>query len=183
MQCINGEANPPANCNFTFHMTQSNTVSSVSGCSISYDLDQSSLVSCTAGNEVGSRSSNNETITVVPAQRNLEFNVTGSNITNTGERVASYPGENLTFICNIAFSDQLNTTYELKVSDKKLFVQSFDLKPIKPSNTAQPWIALEVIAHPYILMYCVSRQLLIACVCYDHFVNDLICQLMFENFV
>ncbi|XP_076802878.1 uncharacterized protein LOC143446905 isoform X1 [Clavelina lepadiformis] len=135
MQCINGEANPPANCNFTFHMTQSNTVSSVSGCSISYDLDQSSLVSCTAGNEVGSRSSNNETITVVPAQRNLEFNVTGSNITNTGERVASYPGENLTFICNIAFSDQLNTTYELKVSDKKLFVQSFDLKPIKPSNT------------------------------------------------
>ena len=69
MQCIYSEANPPANCNFTFHMTQSNTVSSVSGCSISYDLDQSSLVSCTARNEVGSRSSNNETITVVPAQR------------------------------------------------------------------------------------------------------------------
>ncbi|XP_076802880.1 uncharacterized protein LOC143446906 [Clavelina lepadiformis] len=136
MQCIYGEANPPANCNFTFHMTQSNIVSTVSGCSISYEIDQSSLVSCTAGNEVGSRSSNNETITVVPAQRNFEFNVTGSNITNTGEGVASYSGENVTFSCNIAFSDQLNTTYELKVSDKKLnSEQSFDLKPVKPSNT------------------------------------------------
>ncbi|CAK8677357.1 unnamed protein product [Clavelina lepadiformis] len=135
MQCIYSEANPPANCNFTFHMTQSNTVSSVSGCSISYDLDQSSLVSCTAGNEVGSKSSNNETITVVPAQRIPEFNVTVSNITSTGGYMMSYLGEDVNFSCTISYSDELNTTYLLYQSNNIINSGPSVTLSAKPSDT------------------------------------------------
>ncbi|XP_076801725.1 uncharacterized protein LOC143446115 isoform X2 [Clavelina lepadiformis] len=135
MQCIYSEANPPANCNFTFHMTQSNTVSSVSGCSISYDLDQSSLVSCTARNEVGSRSSNNETITVVPAQRIPEFNVTVSNITSTGGYMMSYLGEDVNFSCTISYSDELNTTYLLYQSNDVINTGPSVTLSAKPSDT------------------------------------------------
>ncbi|XP_076801205.1 uncharacterized protein LOC143445776 isoform X1 [Clavelina lepadiformis] len=133
MQCIYSEANPPANCNFTFHMTQSNTVSSVSGCSISYNLDQSSLVSCTAGNIVGSRSSDNQTITVVPAQRILHFNVDGANVTDNN--ATSYLGQNVTFSCSIGFSDELKTSfYFFHESNNIGSEQSFDLT-LKPSDT------------------------------------------------
>ncbi|XP_076802433.1 uncharacterized protein LOC143446603 [Clavelina lepadiformis] len=135
MQCIYGEANPPANCSWNFYLLQSNTVSSVSGCSISYDLDQSSLVSCTAGNEAGSRSSNNETITVVPAQRNLEFNVIGSNIASSGGIVTSYHGENVTFFCSVNYSNELNTTYKFKLPNESHKTdQSLDLT-LKPPDT------------------------------------------------
>ncbi|XP_076799905.1 uncharacterized protein LOC143444999 [Clavelina lepadiformis] len=133
MQCMYSEANPSPTCNFTLYMVGSNTVSSVSGCSISYDLDQSSLVSCTAGNIAVSRSSNNQTITVVPAQRILHFNVDGANVTDNN--VTSYPGENVTFSCNIDFSDELKTLfYFFHESNNIGSEQSFDLT-LQPSDT------------------------------------------------
>ncbi|CAK8677351.1 unnamed protein product [Clavelina lepadiformis] len=133
MQCIYTEANPPANCNFIFHMTRSNTVSSVSGCSISYDLDQSSLVSCTAENIVGSKSSDNQTITVVPAQRILHFNVDGADVTDNN--VTSYLGQNVTFSCCIGFSDELKTSFCIFHESNNIgSEQSFDLT-LQPSDT------------------------------------------------
>ncbi|CAK8677364.1 unnamed protein product [Clavelina lepadiformis] len=133
MQCIYSEANPSPTCSFTLYMVGSNTVSSVGGCSISYDLDQSSLVSCTAGNIVGSRSSDNQTITVVPAQRILHFNVDGANVTDNN--VTSYLGKNVTFSCSIGFSDELKTSfYFFHESNNIGSEQSFDLT-LKPSDT------------------------------------------------
>ncbi|CAK8677348.1 unnamed protein product [Clavelina lepadiformis] len=114
-------------------MSGSNTISSVSGCSISYDLDQSILVSCTAGNNVGSRSSDNQTITVVPAQRILHFNVDGANVTDNN--VTSYLGTNVNFSCSIGFSDELKTSfYFFHESNNIGSEQSFDLT-LQPSDT------------------------------------------------
>ncbi|CAK8677404.1 unnamed protein product [Clavelina lepadiformis] len=119
MQCIYSEANPSPNCTWTIYITQSNTDISITGCNISYNLDQSSLIYCTAGNKAGSKSSSGQTVTVVPAQRSLEFKVTGSNITNTGGFITSYLGENVTFSCSIEYSDRLNTIFLLKRPGKR----------------------------------------------------------------
>ncbi|XP_076802166.1 uncharacterized protein LOC143446429 [Clavelina lepadiformis] len=113
MQCIS-EANPSPTCTWTIFSLNSQSDISIPGCNISYNLDQSSLIYCTAENEAGSKSSNVQTVTVVPAQRSLEFKATGSNITNTGRFITSYLGENVAFSCSIEYSDRLNTTFLLK---------------------------------------------------------------------
>ncbi|XP_076800662.1 uncharacterized protein LOC143445444 [Clavelina lepadiformis] len=135
MQCIYGEANPSPTCTWTIFSLNSHSEISIPGCNISYNLDQSSLIYCTAENEAGSKPSSGQTVTVVPAQRSLEFKVTGSNITNTGGFITSYLGENVTFSCSIEYSDRLNTTFLLKRPGRRHETRkSFELL-LGPSDT------------------------------------------------
>ncbi|XP_076803093.1 uncharacterized protein LOC143447054 isoform X2 [Clavelina lepadiformis] len=139
MNCTPSDANPPATCSWQLCSDSScQTLTSDGGCLITVDLNASSTVTCAAENIVGNVTSAEQSIDVVPVERKvqfnvtgskverqLQFNVTGSNVVNNGNAKFVIPyGESILMSCSISYQDQLNTTYNLKLPNNTNIPQS-----------------------------------------------------------
>ncbi|XP_076802195.1 uncharacterized protein LOC143446448 [Clavelina lepadiformis] len=129
MNCIPSDANPPATCSWQLCSdSRCQTLTLDGGCIIRVDLNASSNVTCAAENVVGSISSAEQTVHVIPAERQVQFKVTGSNITNDGSiNSTTYLGESIMISCSVSYENELNTTYLIKLPNNSMISQSSKL--------------------------------------------------------
>ncbi|CAK8677363.1 unnamed protein product [Clavelina lepadiformis] len=126
MNCNPSDANPPATCSWQLCSDSScQTLTSDGGCLISVDHSVSSTVTCAAGNRVGNISSTEQTVDVVPVERQVHFNVSGNNVTNDGSiNSTTYLGESIMISCSVPYENELSTTYSLKLPNNSAVAQS-----------------------------------------------------------
>ncbi|XP_076801175.1 uncharacterized protein LOC143445755 isoform X2 [Clavelina lepadiformis] len=129
MNCTPSDANPPATCSWQLCSdSRCQTLTSDGGCLITVDLNASSNVTCAAENIVGNVTSAEQTVNVVPAERQVQFNVTGSNVTNDGSiNSTTYLGESIMISCSVSYENELNTTYLIKLPNNSMISQSSKL--------------------------------------------------------
>ncbi|XP_076799902.1 uncharacterized protein LOC143444996 [Clavelina lepadiformis] len=129
MNCIPSDANPPATCSWQLCSdSRCQTLTSDGGCLITVDLNASSTVTCAAENVVGNVSSTEQTVDVIPVERQVQFNVTGRNITNDGSiNSTTYVGESIMISCRLSYENELNTTYLIKLPNNSMISQSSKL--------------------------------------------------------
>ncbi|XP_076802440.1 uncharacterized protein LOC143446606 isoform X2 [Clavelina lepadiformis] len=126
MNCNPSDANPPATCSWQLCSdSRCQTLTSDGGCLISVDLNASSTVTCAASNIAGNITSAEQTVDVVPVERQVQFNVSGSSITNYGSiNSTTYLGENIMISCSVSYENELSTTYSLKLPDNSSVAES-----------------------------------------------------------
>ncbi|CAK8677329.1 unnamed protein product [Clavelina lepadiformis] len=126
MNCIPSDANPPATCSWQLCSdSRCQTLTSDGGCLITVDLNASSTVTCAAENVVGNVSSTEQTVDVIPVERQVQFNVSGSNITNDGSiNSTTYLGESIMISCSVSYENEMSTTYLIKLPDSSMISQS-----------------------------------------------------------
>ncbi|CAK8677492.1 unnamed protein product [Clavelina lepadiformis] len=125
MNCTPSDANPPATCSWQLCSdSRCQTLTSDGGCLITVDLNASSNVTCAAENIVGNVTSAEQTVNVVPAERQVQFNVTGSNVTNDGSiNSTTYLGESIMISCSVSYENELNTAYLIKLPNNSMISQ------------------------------------------------------------
>ncbi|CAK8677359.1 unnamed protein product [Clavelina lepadiformis] len=126
MNCIPSDANPPATCSWQLCSdSRCQTLTSDGGCLITVDLSVSSNVTCAAGNRAGNTISAEQTVDVIPAERQVHFNVSGSNVTNDDSiNSTTYLGESIMISCSVSYENELNTAYLIKLPNNSIISQS-----------------------------------------------------------
>ncbi|CAK8677352.1 unnamed protein product [Clavelina lepadiformis] len=126
MNCNPSDANPPATCSWQLCSdSRCQILTSDGGCLITVGLNASSTVTCTASNRAGNISSAEQTVDVVPVERQVQFNVSGNNITNDGSiNSTTYLGESIMISCSASYENELSTTYSLKLPNNSAVAQS-----------------------------------------------------------
>ncbi|XP_076802435.1 uncharacterized protein LOC143446604 isoform X2 [Clavelina lepadiformis] len=126
MNCTPSDANPPATCSWQLCSdSRCQTLTSDGGCLITVNLNASSTVTCTAGNRAGNISSAEQTVDVVPVERQVLFNVSGNNVANDGSiNSTTYLGESIMMYCSVPYENELSITYSLKLPNNSAVAQS-----------------------------------------------------------
>ncbi|XP_076802879.1 uncharacterized protein LOC143446905 isoform X2 [Clavelina lepadiformis] len=129
MNCTPSDANPPATCSWQLCSDSRCQILTSDGvCLISVDLNASSNVTCNAENVVGIISSAEQTVDVIPAERQVQFNVTGNNVANDGSiNSTTYLGEHIIISCSVSYENELSTAYLIKLPDNTMVSQSSKL--------------------------------------------------------
>ncbi|XP_076801207.1 uncharacterized protein LOC143445777 [Clavelina lepadiformis] len=129
MNCTPSDANPPATCSWQLCSDSRCQILTSDGvCLISVDLNASSNVTCNAENVVGNISSAEQTVDVIPAERQVQFNVSGNNVANDGSiNSTTYLGESIIISCSVSYENELSTAYLIKLPDNTMVSQSSKL--------------------------------------------------------
>ncbi|XP_076799923.1 uncharacterized protein LOC143445017 [Clavelina lepadiformis] len=129
MNCSPSDANPPANCSWQLCSdSRCQTLISDGGCLITVDHSVSINVTCTAENVVGSITSAEKIVDVIPAERQPQVDVTGSNVTNDGSiNSTTYLGESIMISCSVSYENEMSTTYLIKLPNNTMISQSLKM--------------------------------------------------------
>ncbi|XP_076802882.1 uncharacterized protein LOC143446908 [Clavelina lepadiformis] len=126
MNCTPSDANPPATCSWQLCSdSRCQTLTSDGDCLITVDLNASSTVTCAASNRAGNISSAEQTVDVIPVERQIHFNVSGNNVANDGSiNSTTYLGESIMISCSVPYKNELSTTYSLKLPNNSAVAHS-----------------------------------------------------------